>query len=83
MSDQDGIIERLRDILDRSDGLSDLLEQSLVHARATAESQLRPDLFAGLEWPTNAAEYEDYLEHFIRWVHRWHDAAAGPDSISS
>jgi hypothetical protein len=68
MSDPDGIIERLRDALDGSAGLAELLKQSLVQARATAETQLRSDLFASLEWPTSIPEYEDYLRHFIRWV---------------
>lgn len=76
MSDPDGIIERLRDTLDGSDGLGELLEQSLVQARATAETQLRPDLFAALEWPRNIAEYEDYLKRFIRWVPRQSNAQA-------
>lgn len=76
MSDPDEIIERLRDILDGSDGVADLLEQSLAQARATAETQLRPDLFAALEWPTNTGEYEDYLKHFIRWVPKQTNAKA-------
>lgn len=72
----DGIVERLRDILDGSDGLAGLLERSLVQARATAETHLRPDLFAALEWPTNTAEYEDYLKRFIRWVPKQSNAEA-------
>lgn len=79
MNDPDGIIRRLRDVLDRSNGLADLLEQSLAQARATAETQLRPDLFAALEWPTNASEYEDYLQHFIRWVPKQTGAKAWQD----
>lgn len=76
MSDPDRIIERLRDVVDGADGLADLLEKSLAHARATAETRLRPDLFAALEWPTNTAEYEDYLRHFIRWVPKQTNAQA-------
>ncbi|OBB79962.1 phosphatidylserine decarboxylase [Mycobacterium colombiense] len=76
MSDPDRIIKRLRAVLDGSEGLADLLEQSLAQARATAETQLRPDLFAALEWPTNTAEYEDYLKDFIRWVPKQTNAEA-------
>lgn len=76
MGDPDGIIDRLHTVLDGEEGLANLLEQSLVKARDTAEKRLRPDLFAALEWPTNIAQYEDYLKRLIRWVPRQSDAKA-------
>lgn len=68
MSEPDAIIQKLRDILDKEQGLESLLERSLVKARNWAEEELNPRLFAALEWPTDIGEYEDYLKRYLRWV---------------
>lgn len=70
MGDPDAIIARLHQAVDEEDGLASLLERSLITARESAESKLRPDLFAALEWPTSIDEYGQYLRRFIRWVPR-------------
>ncbi|VBA37509.1 Phosphatidylserine decarboxylase proenzyme [Mycobacterium innocens] len=51
MSEPDAIIQKLRDILDKEQGLESLLERSLVNACKWAEEELNPELFAALEWP--------------------------------
>ncbi len=76
MSDPDVIIRKLRAVVDKEQGLADLLERSLRQARKAAEAELRPELFAALEWPTDLQEYEDYLKRFVRWVPRQSDAKA-------
>lgn len=68
MSEPDIIVEKLRDILDKDPSLSALLERSLVKAREWAEADLNPALFEALEWPTDIAQYEEYLKRFVRWV---------------
>ncbi|HZU46423.1 MAG TPA: phosphatidylserine decarboxylase [Mycobacterium sp.] len=68
MSDPEAIVQQLRHTLDKEHGLADLLERSLVKAREQAEAELKPELFAALEWPTDIGEYEGYLKRFIRWV---------------
>ncbi|BBY04932.1 phosphatidylserine decarboxylase [Mycobacterium noviomagense] len=68
MSEPDAIVQQLRRTLDKEQGLADLLERSLVKAREWADADLKPELFAALEWPTDIAEYEAYLKRFIRWV---------------
>ncbi len=68
MSKPEAIIEKLRDTLEKEEGLGDLLERSLAKAREQAEAELEPDLFEALEWPRNIGEYEDYLKRFVRWV---------------
>ena len=59
MSDPDAIIRKLHDVVEKEQGLADLLERSLKQARESAEAELRPDLFAALEWPTDLHEYEE------------------------
>ncbi|OBI00453.1 phosphatidylserine decarboxylase [Mycobacterium sp. E2733] len=76
MSDPDAIIRKLRDVIEKEQGLADLLERSLKRARESAEAELRPELFAALEWPTDLHEYEEYLKRFVRWVPRQSDAKA-------
>ena len=76
MGQPDLIIDELRDVLDKEEGLANLLERSLVKARESAETQLNPDLFAALEWPTDIDQYEEYLKRFIRWVPRQSNAKA-------
>ncbi|OBF50328.1 phosphatidylserine decarboxylase [Mycobacterium sp. 852002-53434_SCH5985345] len=76
MSDPDAIIRKLRDVIEKEQGLADLLERSLKQARESAEAELRPELFAALEWPANLDEYEEYLKSFVRWVPRQSDAEA-------
>lgn len=70
MSDPDEIIEKLRAVFHQERGMADLLQQSLVKARESAQSQLNSDLFAALDWPQSIGEYEDYLTRFVRWVPR-------------
>lgn len=76
MSEPDAIIQDLRDLLDKEQGLGDLLERSLVKARQSAEAELNADLFEALDWPENIDQYEDYLKGFIRWVPRQTNAKA-------
>jgi phosphatidylserine decarboxylase len=76
MNDPEAIIEQLRKTLEGEKGLADLLEQSLAKARASAEAELNPELFAALEWPCNLGEYEKYLRRFVRWVPHESDAEA-------
>lgn len=76
MSDPDQIIRKLHDVLDKEQGLADLLERSLKQARESAEAELRPALFEALEWPVDVDEYEGYLKRFVRWVPRQSDAKA-------
>lgn len=76
MNEPDVIIRSLRDVLADDSGLARLLERSLVRARERAEAELHPDLFAALEWPTDIAGYEDYLDRFLRWVPHESDARA-------
>lgn len=76
MSDPDAIIRKLHDVVEKEKGLADLLERSLKHARESAEAELRPDLFAALEWPTDLQEYDEYLKRLVRWVPRQSDAKA-------
>ncbi|OCB39205.1 phosphatidylserine decarboxylase [Mycobacterium malmoense] len=76
MSDPDAIIRKLHDVVEKEEGLADLLERSLKEARESAEAELRPDLFAALEWPTDLHQYEEYLKRLVRWVPRQSDAAA-------
>ncbi|MET9026588.1 phosphatidylserine decarboxylase [Nocardia sp. NPDC004168] len=68
MSEPDRIIQHLRRALGAEDGLAARLEHSLVQARASAQPQLDPALFAALDWPQNLEQYEAYLERFLRWV---------------
>lgn len=70
MSKPEAIIQDLRDLLDKEEGLSGRLERSLVKARQAAEDKLNPDLFAALEWPETIAQYEDYLKGSVRWIPR-------------
>ncbi|MGV7852863.1 phosphatidylserine decarboxylase, partial [Mycobacterium kansasii] len=67
-SEPDAIIQHLRDILDKEQGLESLLERSLLKARKWAEEELNPELLAALEWPTDIGQYEDYLKRYLRWV---------------
>lgn len=68
MSDPELIVHKLRDALDKEEGLADLLERSLVQARQWAQADLEPKLFEALEWPTDVGQYEEYLKRFVRWV---------------
>ncbi|KAA1249692.1 phosphatidylserine decarboxylase [Mycobacterium simiae] len=70
MSNPDAVVHDLRVLLDKEKGLRNLVERSLVKARQSAESQLKPDLFEALEWPENLDQYEDYLRRYLRWVPR-------------
>lgn len=79
MSEPETVIQRLRDTLEKEPGLGDLLERSLVKAREGAEGELKPELYAALEWPRDIAEYEAYLRHFVRFVPHESDADAWKD----
>lgn len=72
----DAIVRALRELLDNERGLANLLERSLVDARDRAGAELRPELFAELEWPQDTADYESYLSRLIRWVPHQSDAKA-------
>ncbi|WP_461479833.1 hypothetical protein [Mycobacterium sp. HUMS_1102779] len=76
MSQQDAIITGLRDVLGKEEGLAELLEQSLVNARKSAEAELNADLFEALDWPEDIGQYEEYLKGFLRWLPRQSDAKA-------
>jgi phosphatidylserine decarboxylase len=76
MIQPDAIIQDLRDLLDKEEGLADQLERSLVEARRWAEAELNADLFRALVWPENIGQYEDYLSDFIRWLPRQSNAKA-------
>lgn len=76
MSEPEPVIQELRGVLDKEQGLADRLERSLDEARQRAEAELNPDLYAALEWPRNIGEYEAYLKRFIRWVPHESDADA-------
>lgn len=76
MSQQDAIITGLQDVLGKEEGLAELLEQSLVNARKSAEAELNADLFEALDWPEDIAQYEEYLKGFLRWLPRQSDATA-------
>jgi phosphatidylserine decarboxylase len=70
------IIERLRKLLTDDPGLEQDLERSLVEAGARAEDELDADVYQALDWPTSIAEYEGYLQRFIRWIPRQSDNKA-------
>lgn len=76
MTEPDAIIEELRRLLDKEEGLADSLERSLVQARESAEAELNPDLFEALDWPQDISQYVDYLLAFIKWVPRQSNAKA-------
>ncbi|MCV7379573.1 phosphatidylserine decarboxylase [Mycobacterium alsense] len=76
MSEPEAITKKLREVLDKEQGLADRLERSLVKAREWAEAELKPDLYAALEWPRDIGEYEAYLKRFVRWVPHESDADA-------
>ena len=67
MSKPDVIIDKLRETLDKAQGMAELLERSLIKARESAEAELNADLFGALDWPENIDQYEEYLKGFIRW----------------
>jgi phosphatidylserine decarboxylase len=48
--------------------LPERLTQSLQKARDLAAAELKPELFAALDWPTDLGQYEEYLKRHIRWV---------------
>ncbi|WP_433714050.1 phosphatidylserine decarboxylase [Nocardia sp. CA-084685] len=79
MSEPEMIIQKLRDCLEKERGLGDLLERSLVKAREWAEDELKPELYAALEWPRDITEYEAYLQRFVRFVPHESDANAWKD----
>lgn len=68
MSDPETVVDELRCALDKEAGLADRLERSLAAARRSAGAELKPDLYAALEWPRDIGEYEAYLRRFVRWV---------------
>jgi len=70
------IIDKLHHVLDEGDGLADRLERSLVEAHARAQSELNFAVFAALEWPTDLAAYDRYLQGFLRWIPQQSDAQA-------
>ncbi|BBZ71159.1 hypothetical protein MPRS_22520 [Mycobacterium paraseoulense] len=76
MSDPDAIVRKLCDVVEKEQGLAELLERSLKQARQSAEAELRPELFDALEWPGDIDEYQGYLKRFIRWIPRQSDAKA-------
>ena len=77
MGEPETVIQKLRDVLDKEEGLADRLERSLQQARERAGAQLDPDLYAALEWPSDIGEYEAYLKRFIRWVPHESNAEIG------
>lgn len=76
MSGPGTVIEKLRDVLDKEQGLVDRLERSLLEARRRAGAELNQSLYAALQWPRDLGEYEDYLKRFVRWVPHESDADA-------
>jgi phosphatidylserine decarboxylase precursor len=68
VSKPEATIHKLRNVLDKEQGLGDLLERSLLKARELAVAELNTNLFAALEWPENIGQYEAYLKRFIRWI---------------
>lgn len=76
MSEPDAIINELRNVLDKEQGLRERLERSLVKARESAQAELDGELFEALEWPTKIGQYEEYLKRFIRWLPRQSNAKA-------
>lgn len=76
MSEPDAIINDLRNVLDREQGLRERLERSLVKARESAQAELDGELFEALEWPTGIGQYEEYLKRYIRWLPRQSNAKA-------
>jgi len=70
------IIDKLHHVLEEGDGLADRLERSLVEAHARAQSELNPAVFDALDWPTDLAAYERYLQGFLRWIPQQSDAQA-------
>jgi len=74
------IIDKLHHVLEEGDGLADRLERSLVEAHARAQSELNPAVFDALDWPTDLAAYERYLQGFLRWIPQQSDAQAWKQS---
>ncbi len=56
MSEPKPVIQELRGVLDKEQGLGDRLERSLQEARQLAEAELNQDLYAALEWPRDIDE---------------------------
>ncbi len=76
MTHPDAVVEDLRNLLDKEEGMADALERSLAKARESAEAALNADLFEALDWPQNVGQYEDYLTGFMRWLPRQSNAKA-------
>ncbi len=76
MNESASIIDKLHHVLEEDDGLADRLERSLVEAHARAQSELNPAVFDALDWPTDLAAYERYLQGFLRWIPQQSDAQA-------
>jgi len=70
------IIDKLHRVLEGNDGLADRLERSLVEAHAKAQAELNPAVFDALDWPTDLAAYDKYLQGFLRWIPQQSDAEA-------
>lgn len=76
MNESTSIIDKLHHVLDEGDGLADRLERSLVEAHARAQSELNPAVFDALDWPTDLAAYERYLQGFLRLIPQQSDTQA-------
>lgn len=76
MNEPKPVIQELRSVLDKEQGLGDRLDRSLQEARQRAEAELNQDLYAALDWPRDIDEYETYLKRFIRWVPHESDTEA-------
>jgi phosphatidylserine decarboxylase len=74
------IVDKLHHVLEEDDGLADRLERSLVEAHARAQSELNRAVFAALDWPTDLAAYDKYLQGFLRWIPQ---QRSGPPRSSS
>lgn len=76
MTDPDHVIDDLHALLQQEPEIGELLEKSLVQARKRAEEDLDRELFEVLEWPTDLAGYDAYLQDFIRWIPQQSDHPA-------
>ncbi len=76
MTESASIIDKLHHVLKETDGLADRVERSLVAAHAKAQAELNPAVFDALDWPTDLAAYDKYLQGFLRWIPQQSDADA-------
>lgn len=63
------IINELEDLLEKDPELRPKLERSIRLARQQAKESLNEDLYAALDWPTELATYEEYLQNSFGGFH--------------